>query len=61
MESALRRAVRVYGLPRYRVDAPRAAEPNVPAALVLGFGNVNEEPILRGVEVLGKTLSDRLA
>jgi hypothetical protein len=29
--------------------------------LVLGFGSVNEERILRGVEVLGKTMSDRLA
>ncbi|MEO5743519.1 MAG: PLP-dependent aminotransferase family protein, partial [Terracoccus sp.] len=61
VQSALRRAVRVYGLSRYRVDAPRAAEANVPAALVLGFGNVNEERILRGVEVLGKTMSGRLA
>jgi hypothetical protein len=61
VQSALRRAVRVYGLSLYRVDAPRAAEANVPAALVLGFGNVNEERILRGVEALGKTMSDRLA
>ena len=61
VQSALRRAVRVYGLSRYRVDAPRAGEANVPAALVLGFGNVNEERILRGVEVLGEALSDTLA
>jgi len=61
VQSALRRAVRVYRLSRYRVDAPRAAEANVPAALVLGFGNVTEERILRGVEVLGKTMTDRLA
>ncbi len=61
VQSALRHAVRVYGLSRYRVDAPRAGEANVPAALVLGFGNVNEERILRGVEVLGEALSDTLA
>jgi GntR family transcriptional regulator / MocR family aminotransferase len=57
VQSALRRGVRVYGLSRYRVDAPRAGEADVPAALVLGFGNVNEERILRGVEVLGELLS----
>jgi GntR family transcriptional regulator/MocR family aminotransferase len=61
VQSALRRAVRVYGLSRYRVDAPRAGDANVPAALVLGFGNVNEERILRGVEVLGQAMSDTLA
>jgi GntR family transcriptional regulator/MocR family aminotransferase len=61
VQSALRRAVRVYGLSRYRVDAPRAGEANVPAALVLGYGNVNEERILRGVEVLGQAMSDTLA
>jgi GntR family transcriptional regulator/MocR family aminotransferase len=57
VQSALRRAVRVYGLSRYRVDAPRVSEANVPAALVLGFGNVNEERIRRGVELLGEVLS----
>ena len=61
VEAALRRAVRVYGLSRYRVDAPRAAEANVPPGLVLGFGNVNEERIVHGVEVLGEILADRLA
>jgi GntR family transcriptional regulator/MocR family aminotransferase len=60
VHSALRRAVRVYGLSRYRVDAPRAGEADVPPALVLGFGNVNEERILRGVEVLGEVLSGTL-
>ena len=60
VQSALRRAVRVYGLSRYRVDAPRAGEANVPAALVLGFGNVNEERILLGVEVLGEVISGAL-
>ncbi len=60
VHSALLRAVRVYGLSRYRVDAPRAAEADVPAALVLGFGNVNDERILRGVEVLGEVISDAL-
>ena len=59
VHSALRRGVRVYGLSRYRVDAPRAGEADVPAALVLGFGNVNEERILRGVAVLGELLSRR--
>ena len=58
VQAALRRAVRVYGLSRYRVDAPRAGEANVPAALVLGFGNVNEDRIRRGVEVIGDVLSD---
>ena len=57
VQSALRRAVRVYGLSRYRVNAPRVSEANVPAALVLGFGNVNEERIRRGVELLGEVLS----
>jgi GntR family transcriptional regulator/MocR family aminotransferase len=57
---ALRRGVRVYGISRYRVDAPRVGEANVPAALVLGFGNVNEERIQRGVEVLGQAVSDAL-
>ena len=56
VEAALRRAVRVYGLSRYRVDAPRAAEAQVPDGLVLGFGNVNEERILQGVEVLGEAI-----
>jgi GntR family transcriptional regulator/MocR family aminotransferase len=57
VRSALRRGVRVHGLSRYRVEAPRAAEAIVPAALVLGFGNVTEERILRGVEVLGEVMS----
>jgi GntR family transcriptional regulator / MocR family aminotransferase len=57
VQAALRRSVRVYGLSHYRVDAPRAGEANVPAALVLGFGNVIEERILRGIEVLGEVLS----
>ena len=57
VRSALRRAVRVHGLSRYRVDAPRAAEATVPAALVLGFGNVPEERILRGIAVLGEIMS----
>ncbi|MGI8881513.1 MAG: PLP-dependent aminotransferase family protein [Jatrophihabitans sp.] len=57
VQAALRRAVRVYGLSHYRVDAPRAGEANVPAGLVLGFGNVIEERILRGIELLGKVLS----
>ena len=60
MQSALLRAVRVYGLSRYRVDAPRAGEADVPAALVLGFGNVNDARILRGVEVLGEVISGAL-
>ncbi len=60
-KSALRRAVRVYGLSRYRVDAPRAGEADLPPALVLGFGNVNEERILRGVEILGAVLSSTSA
>ena len=58
VQSALRHAVRVYGLSRYRVDAPQAGEANVPAALVLGFGNVSEERILLGIEVLAQAISD---
>lgn len=58
VHAALRRAIQVYGLSRYRVDAPRAGEAVVPAALVLGFGNVNEERILRGVEILSRAMSD---
>ena len=57
--AALHRSVRVHGLSRYRVDAPRAGEANVPAALVLGFGNVIEERIVRGIAVLGDVLSGR--
>jgi GntR family transcriptional regulator/MocR family aminotransferase len=56
--AALRRGVRVYGLSRYRVDAPAAGERPVPAALVLGFGNVNETRIRRGVAVLGRVLAE---
>jgi GntR family transcriptional regulator/MocR family aminotransferase len=59
VHSALRRGVRVHGLSRYRVDAPRAGEADGTAALVLGYGNVNEERIRRGVEVLGELLSRR--
>jgi GntR family transcriptional regulator/MocR family aminotransferase len=57
VQAALQHGVRVYGLARYRVDAERAGESDVPSALVLGFGNVNEDRIRRGVEVLGKILS----
>ena len=39
---------------------PRAAEAAVPAALVLGFGNVSEERILRGVDVLREAMSEQL-
>src|SRR5918999_1228920 len=56
VRAALRRGVRVYGLSRYRVNAPAAGEASVPAALVLGFGNVNEARIRRGVAVLGRVL-----
>jgi GntR family transcriptional regulator/MocR family aminotransferase len=56
--AALRRGVRVYGLSRYRVDAPGEGERPVPAALVLGFGNVNETRIRRGVAVLGRVLAE---
>jgi GntR family transcriptional regulator / MocR family aminotransferase len=55
-QSALRRGVRVYGLSRYRVDAPRAGEAHVPAALVLGFGNINEERIRQGIDVLSEVV-----
>jgi GntR family transcriptional regulator/MocR family aminotransferase len=59
MQGALRRGVRVHGLSRYRVNAPRVGDAHVPAALVLGFGNVNEERIRRGVGLLGEVLSER--
>ena len=55
--AASQKGVRVYGLSRYRVDAERSGEADVPPALVLGFGNVNEDRIRRGVEVLGRILS----
>ncbi len=58
VRSALHHAVRVHGVSHYRVDAPRAAEAHVPAALVLGFGNVGEERILHGVDVLGGIIAD---
>jgi GntR family transcriptional regulator/MocR family aminotransferase len=61
VQSALSHAVRVYGLSRYRVDAPRAAETHVPPALVLGFGNLDEERIRRGVEALGAAITQALA
>lgn len=61
VQSVRRRGVRVHGLSSYRVDAPRAAEADVSAALVIGFGNVNEEHILRGVQALGQSLSTRLS
>ena len=57
VQAALRRGVGVYGLARYRVDAERAGEADAPAALVLGFGNVNEDRIRRGVEVIGQVLT----
>jgi GntR family transcriptional regulator/MocR family aminotransferase len=57
VQSALRRGVRVQGLSRYRVDAPRATEATVPPALVLGFGNVGEEAIVRGIGLLARSLS----
>ncbi|ONI68285.1 hypothetical protein BWI15_35290 [Kribbella sp. ALI-6-A] len=49
--------VRVYALGRYRV--PPAVEPTAfSPALVIGFGNVNESRIRRGVRVLGEALED---
>jgi GntR family transcriptional regulator/MocR family aminotransferase len=49
--------VRVYALGRYRVSP--AAEPTVfSPALVIGFGNVNESRIRRGVRVLAGALAD---
>ena len=57
VQAALRHGVRVYGLSRYRVDAPAAGEAPVPAALVVGFGNVNEARIRRGVAVLAQVLA----
>ncbi len=57
VEALLRRGVRVHGLSRYRVDAPRAGEADVPAALLLGFGNVTDERIRRGIEAIGEVLS----
>ena len=58
VKSALRRGVRVYGLSRYRVNAPSAGEAAVPPALVLGFGNVNEARIRRGIAELGRVLAE---
>ena len=58
IKSALRRGVRVYGLSRYRVNAPSAGEAAVPPALVLGFGNVNETRIRRGIAELGRVLAE---
>jgi GntR family transcriptional regulator / MocR family aminotransferase len=57
VEAALARGVRVHGLSRYRVDAPAAGDAAVPAALVVGFGNVNEERIRLGVVVLARVLA----
>jgi GntR family transcriptional regulator/MocR family aminotransferase len=57
VESALASGVLVYGMSRYRVDAQRAAEATVPPALVLGFGNVSEERIRRGIAVIGAAMS----
>ncbi len=57
VDKVLGKGVRVYGLSRYRVDAPHAAEADVRPALVLGFGNVTEREIRRGVRVIGEVLS----
>lgn len=56
--AALRRGVRVHGLSRYRVDAPRAGESDVPPALVLGFGDVDEARIRHGIGLLGQAVHD---
>ncbi len=46
------RSVRVYGMARYRTVAPATDRPE----LVLGYGNVSEAAIDRGIAVLGEVL-----
>ncbi len=46
------RSVRVYGMARYRSIAPTTDRPE----LVLGYGNVSEAAIDRGIAVLGEVL-----
>jgi GntR family transcriptional regulator/MocR family aminotransferase len=50
--------VRVNGLGHYRfVAADAAAEPDAcPPALVLGFGNLSEHQISRGIRALAKAV-----
>jgi GntR family transcriptional regulator/MocR family aminotransferase len=50
--------VRVNGLGHYRFSAAEVeAEPDPrPPALVLGFGNVTEQQISRGIRVLAKAV-----
>ncbi|GAB3818653.1 PLP-dependent aminotransferase family protein [Kribbella italica] len=52
--AAAQRSVAVRGLGDYRMDDVGAAEPG----LVMGFGNVNESAIRRGVRVLADVISD---
>ncbi|HET6302365.1 PLP-dependent aminotransferase family protein [Microbacterium sp.] len=55
-EAAAARGVRVNGLGRYRfgeTDAATEADP-LPPALVIGFGNVDEERIRRGIRVIDR-------
>ncbi|GAA4100521.1 PLP-dependent aminotransferase family protein [Nonomuraea soli] len=59
--AAQRRSVRVRGLSDYRVgvgSAGNAAASPLGPALVLGFGNVNESRIRRGVDALAKALTE---
>jgi GntR family transcriptional regulator/MocR family aminotransferase len=58
VEAALRRGVRVYGLSRYRVDAPGIGRTSERPALMMGFGNVDTTRIRRGVAVLAEALVD---
>jgi len=47
-EEARRRGIGVYGMARYRI----VPDPQVPPSLVLGFGNVDERAIRRGIAAL---------
>lgn len=55
-DAATARGVRVNGLGRYRfggADAAAEVEP-LPPALVIGFGNVDEEQLRRGIRVIAR-------
>jgi GntR family transcriptional regulator/MocR family aminotransferase len=56
--TAVTMGVRVNGLDRYRFAAagPEAEPDPLPPALVLGFGNVSEQQIRRGVRTLAEAV-----
>ena len=58
--AAAARGVRVNGLSAYRFPRDDQAVPPHPPALVLGFGNVDEQQIRRGIRVLAQAVADSM-